>query len=169
MKYTLLTAATLMAALCLTSCGKSKEDQLRAEMELRLEQEKKLLEAEAKIKAAEAQTEAAKAETAKAEAAKAQAEAAKAKANTEAQASSSSSSNGAYTSSCNSPYGTTVMVKREGGYTNIRSGQGTSYGIVEKVRDGSYIKVGSCYGQWYEVYNANGSIKGYIHATKIVF
>lgn len=163
MKYTLISAAALMAALCLTSCGKSKEDQLRAEMELRLEQEKKLLEAEAQIKAAQAQT-----ETAKAEAAKAQAEAEAAKAKAAAPA-SSSSSNGAYTSSCNSPYGTTVMVKREGGYTNIRSGCGTNYGIVEKVRDGNYIKVGDCYGQWYEVYNANGSIKGYIHATKIVF
>lgn len=155
-----------MGALCLASCGKSKEEKYREEMEFRFEQEKKLLEAEAEAKAAEAEAAKAQAEAEKAQAAKAkaEAEAAKAKASAAAQ-----SSQGQYTSSCNSPYGSVVMVKREGGYTNIRSGCGTNYGIVEKVRDGNYIKVGDCYGQWYEVYDAYGNIKGYIHASKIVF
>lgn len=133
---------------------------MRKEMEMRLEQEKKIMQAEAEVEVAKAQ-----AAQAQAEAQAAQEQAAKA----QAAVSASQASAGSYDSSCNSPYGTVVMVKREGGYTNIRSGCGSNYGIVDKVRDGNYIKVGSCYGQWYEVYNGNGSIRGYIHASKIVF
>jgi len=65
---------------------------------------------------------------------------------------------------------TYATVKREGGYTNIRRGPGTNYGIVKKVRDGSGIYVGGYTGGWYEVYSGpNGRFIGYISSSKVVF
>ena len=62
-----------------------------------------------------------------------------------------------------------AYVKQEGGYTNIRRGPGTGYGIVRKERDGSPILVGDNVGGWYEVYSRGGSFVGYIAANKVVF
>jgi N-acetylmuramoyl-L-alanine amidase len=62
-----------------------------------------------------------------------------------------------------------AFVKREGGYTNIRRGPGTGYGIVRKERDGNPIFVGDNVGGWYEVYSAGGGFVGYISANKVVF
>ncbi len=63
-----------------------------------------------------------------------------------------------------------ATVKREGGYTNIRKGPGTGYGIVKKVKDGSGIYVGSSSGGWRPVYSGpNGYFIGYISSSKVVF
>lgn len=166
MRYILVSAIALMA-LCFSSCKDNREEQIRKEVEMRVAQEKKLMKAEAEIEAAKAEAARAKVEAQVAQAAAqvAQATAEQAKAKAAAKSAQQASDN----NSTNSPYGTLVMVKREGGYTNIRSGCGSSCSIVEKVRDGSYIKVGDRYGQWYEVYDAYGGVKGYIHASKIVF
>ncbi len=65
---------------------------------------------------------------------------------------------------------TYATVKREGGYTNVRSGPGTNYSIVKKVRDGSGIYVGSLVRGWYEVYSGRGGrFIGYISSSKVVF
>ena len=62
-----------------------------------------------------------------------------------------------------------AYVIREGGYTNIRRGPGTNYGIVKKERDGNPILVGDNVGGWYEVYSEGGYFVGYISANKVVF
>ena len=64
---------------------------------------------------------------------------------------------------------TRAFVKQEGGYTNIRRGPGTNYGIVRKERDGNPILIGDNVGGWYEVYSSGGSFVGYIAASKVVF
>ncbi len=64
---------------------------------------------------------------------------------------------------------TRAYVKQEGGYTNIRRGPGTNYGIVKKERDGNPIFIGSNVGGWYEVYSSGGGFVGYIAASKVVF
>lgn len=64
---------------------------------------------------------------------------------------------------------TLMQVKQEGGYTNIRSGRGTSYRIVTKYKDGSNIYVGPNQGGWRAVYSsANGGFIGYISSSKVV-
>lgn len=65
--------------------------------------------------------------------------------------------------------GTNATVIQEGGYTNVRSGAGSSYSIVEKIKDGSPIRVGRNVNGWYEVLNAQGGLRGYMHASKVVF
>ena len=61
-----------------------------------------------------------------------------------------------------------AFVKQEGGYTNVRTGPGTGYGIVKKVRDGNPITIGYNISGWYEVYEGDYII-GYIAASKVVF
>lgn len=64
--------------------------------------------------------------------------------------------------------GANATVIQEGGYTNVRSGAGSNYSIVEKIKDGSPIRVGRNVGGWYEVLNAQGGLRGYMHASKVV-
>lgn len=59
-------------------------------------------------------------------------------------------------------------VKDEGGYTNIRSGPGTNYGIVEKRRDGTAIMYSAGTGSWLRAYTDDGRFVGYIHTSKVV-
>ncbi len=62
------------------------------------------------------------------------------------------------------------IVVREGGYTNVRSGPGTRYSIVKKVRDGSDILFSGRPGDsWYRVYDRNGDYMGYMSANKIIW
>ena len=59
-----------------------------------------------------------------------------------------------------------AQVVREGGYTNIRRGPGSNYGIVKKVRDGSWITIRPNGSTWIPVYQGGRHI-GYIHASKV--
>ena len=59
-------------------------------------------------------------------------------------------------------------VKQEGGYTNVRKGPGTSYGIVTKIKDGSGIYYEPYNGSWCKVFNNNQLFIGYMAASKIV-
>lgn len=61
-------------------------------------------------------------------------------------------------------------VIREGGYTNARTGPGTDYPIMNKVKDGSDILYAGTLrrGGWVEVYNVNGDYLGYMSCNKIV-
>lgn len=59
-------------------------------------------------------------------------------------------------------------VKQEGGYTNVRKGPGTSYEIVDKIKDGSNIYYESYNNSWCKVYNSNKLFIGYMHSSKIV-
>ena len=61
---------------------------------------------------------------------------------------------------------TRAQVVQEGGYTNIRRGPGTNYGIVKKVRDGSWITIMPNGSTWIPVYQGGRHI-GYIHASKV--
>lgn len=62
------------------------------------------------------------------------------------------------------------QVKQEGGYTNIRRGPGTSYAIVDKVKDGTFILWSGDYGdKWFRVYTQQGAFRGYISSSKIDF
>mgnify|MGYP002854068969 CR=1 FL=1 len=63
---------------------------------------------------------------------------------------------------------TLMQVKREGGYTNVRSGRGTNYSIVTKYKDGSDILVGPNQNGWRAVYNDYGNFIGYISSSKVV-
>ena len=63
---------------------------------------------------------------------------------------------------------TLMQVKREGGWTNIRSGRGTGYSIVTKYKDGSDIMVGPNQNGWRAVYNDYGDFIGYISSSKVV-
>lgn len=62
------------------------------------------------------------------------------------------------------------MVKREGGYTNVRSGPGTQYSVVRKIKDGSTIYYTNYNGSWCEVYSSPSqrSFIGYMASSKIV-
>ena len=62
-----------------------------------------------------------------------------------------------------------AFVKQEGGYTNIRKGPGSSYAIVEKVKDGSTIIVDTSFNSWVRVFRNNGSLIGYISASKLEY
>lgn len=59
------------------------------------------------------------------------------------------------------------QVKPEGGYTNIRKGAGSSYDIVGKVKDGSYILYSRSSNGWYKVYTQSGAFRGFMSASKI--
>ena len=62
-----------------------------------------------------------------------------------------------------------AYVIREGGYTNARSGPGTSYSVMNKVKDGSPILyIGSLSSGWVEVYSLDGRYLGYMSSRKIV-
>lgn len=62
-----------------------------------------------------------------------------------------------------------VRVKPEGGYTNLRSGPGTRYSIVDKVRDGSWIFVMPQQGSWSTVHTSSGKYRGWISNSKIIW
>ena len=61
-------------------------------------------------------------------------------------------------------------VIREGGYTNARSGPGTGYAIMNKVKDGSPILYSGrlVRNGWVQVYDTRGNYLGYMSANKIV-
>lgn len=60
-----------------------------------------------------------------------------------------------------------AYVEEGGGYTNIRRGPGTSYEVVGRVKDGSFILVNRAFGvDWLKVYTQGGSFRGYISADK---
>lgn len=61
-------------------------------------------------------------------------------------------------------------VIREGGYTNARSGPGTGYAILNKVKDGSPILYSGrlVRNGWVEVFDTRGNYLGYMSANKIV-
>lgn len=61
-------------------------------------------------------------------------------------------------------------VIREGGYTNARSGPGTGYAILNKVKDGSPILYSGrlVRNNWVQVYDTRGNYLGYMSANKIV-
>lgn len=71
-------------------------------------------------------------------------------------------------STASTPSSANATVIREGGYTNVRSGAGSNYGVVEKIKDGSPIRVGRNVGGWYEVLDEQGGLRGYMHASKVV-
>ena len=49
-----------------------------------------------------------------------------------------------------------------------RTGPGTKYDIVGKVKDNSYILYSGEYGdKWYKVYTQAGTLRGYISANKL--
>ncbi len=73
-----------------------------------------------------------------------------------------------YSAPAATPNYSVAYVKREGGYTNIRRGPGTNYGVAQKVRDGSAIYVSYYNRSWYKVYSSRGSLIGYIHSSKVV-
>lgn len=62
----------------------------------------------------------------------------------------------------------TAHVIREGGYTNVRQGPGTNYGIVTKIKDGSPIYYTEYNKNWYQVYNASGQLLGFMHSSKVI-
>ena len=62
----------------------------------------------------------------------------------------------------------TAHVIREGGYTNVREGPGTNYGIVTKIKDGSPIYYTDYNDKWCEVYDASGQMLGYMHSSKVI-
>lgn len=65
---------------------------------------------------------------------------------------------------------TVAIVMPEGGYTNIRKGPGTSYSIVSKVKDGSYILIEDNYeASWLRVFSQQGNFKGYIASSKVQY
>ena len=59
-----------------------------------------------------------------------------------------------------------ARIKPEGGYTNLRNGNGR---IIGKIKDGTpvYATWGDD-GTYYSVYNSNGKYMGLVHHTKIV-
>lgn len=57
-------------------------------------------------------------------------------------------------------------IKREGGYTNIRTAPNGA--VAMKIADGTYIYYVATSGSWYKVYNTNYNFLGYVHKTKIV-
>jgi len=59
-------------------------------------------------------------------------------------------------------------VIREGGYTNVRQGPGTSYSIVTKIKDGSPIYYTNYNANWCKVYNSSGAMLGYMHSSKVI-
>ena len=59
-------------------------------------------------------------------------------------------------------------VIREGGYTNVRQGPGTNYGIVQKIKDGSPIYYTNYNSNWRVVYDNAGNALGYMHASKVI-
>lgn len=59
-------------------------------------------------------------------------------------------------------------VIREGGYTNVRQGPGTNYGVVTKIKDGSPIFYTTYNANWCIVYNSAGQQLGYMHSSKVV-
>ena len=62
----------------------------------------------------------------------------------------------------------TGHVIREGGYTNVRQGPGTNYGIVQKIKDGSPIYYTNYNSNWRVVYDNAGNALGYMHASKVI-
>ena len=62
----------------------------------------------------------------------------------------------------------TGHVIREGGYTNVRQGPGTNYGIVQKIKDGSPIYYTNYNANWRVVYDNAGNAIGYMHASKVI-
>ena len=59
-------------------------------------------------------------------------------------------------------------VIREGGYTNVRQGPGTNYGIVTKVKDGSPIYYTIYDDKWCQVYDTSGQLLGFMHTSKVI-
>ena len=59
-------------------------------------------------------------------------------------------------------------VIQEGGYTNVRSGPGTNYSIVKKIKDGSPIYYTVYNSKWCVVYNDNGDAIGYMYSSKVI-
>ena len=59
-------------------------------------------------------------------------------------------------------------VIQEGGYTNVRKGPGTSYEIVNKIKDGSPIYYTVYNGNWCVVYDNAGNMMGYMHSSKVI-
>ena len=62
----------------------------------------------------------------------------------------------------------TGHVIREGGYTNVRRGPGTNYGIVQKIKDGSPIYYTDYNSSWCVVYDRAGNALGYMHTSKVI-
>ncbi len=67
------------------------------------------------------------------------------------------------TINCLAQFQSQGLVKNEGGYTNVRSGCGTNYRIVDKYMDGTCINYTDLGNGWVAVYD--GSTDGY--ASKI--
>ena len=65
------------------------------------------------------------------------------------------------------------IVKDEGGYTNVRAGAGTNYGINYKVKDGSPIVLARHNSGWFAVCDDSsdgwGNVDGYIAASKVYY
>ena len=69
----------------------------------------------------------------------------------------------------NAPAGLlTGHVIQEGGWTNVRSGPGTSYGIVTKIQDGDPIYYTDYNASWCIIYNSAGQMLGYMHSSKVI-
>lgn len=56
----------------------------------------------------------------------------------------------------------------EDGYTNVRSGKGTQYGVIHQVREGDLIFVlKSLESNWWEVFYGNSCESGFIHSSRV--
>lgn len=60
-----------------------------------------------------------------------------------------------------------AYVSDQDGFTNIRKGPGTSYDVVGKVKDGSFVLVSARYSDWLKVYSQGGTFRGYISSKKV--
>lgn len=61
-----------------------------------------------------------------------------------------------------------AYVEEGGGYTNIRKGPGTSYDVVGRVKDGTFILVNQAFGvKWLRVYTQGGALRGYVSTDKV--
>jgi hypothetical protein len=61
---------------------------------------------------------------------------------------------------------TTFTIQDKDGYTNLRSGKGTNFQIIEKINSGSEIMILDHNGDWWQVVTKSGK-KGYVHKSKI--
>ncbi len=57
---------------------------------------------------------------------------------------------------------TTGVVKTESTYLNVRSGAGTSYGVIGKVNNGSTVTILGTSGNWYKIDYNNSNGYGYV-------
>jgi uncharacterized protein YraI len=62
-----------------------------------------------------------------------------------------------------------AYVKYEGGYTNVRSGEGSQYPVVGEFEDGERVLVNAAdfSKSWMRVYHDNGTFYGYMSRSKI--